>query len=214
MIKRMIHNIRYRSRLTKFEQMMMFLKVGPNDKLLEVGVANKEYSQVDNFLIKYYDYPDRITALGIGDLSEFRKRHPRIRAIGYNGRAFPFHDREFDIAHSNAVIEHVGSRDAQEFFLREIVRVSRRGMITTPNRYFIFETHTRVPFLHWLKEEWFDRFLKLIGKGWAAGEYMHLLGFRELDAMAKRAGIKNYRIIRNRFFGFTMTFSLIWNESN
>ena len=86
--------------------------------------------------------------------------------------------------------------------------------MTTPNRRFIFETHTRVPFMHWMGKEWFDRFLKVIGKGWAAGGYMHLLSFRELDSMAKRAGIKNYRIIRNRFFGFTMTFSLIWNESN
>ncbi len=214
MIKRTIHNIRYRSRLTKFEQMMTFLKVGANDKLLEVGIAGREYSEVDNFLIKKFPYPKNITALGIGDLSEFRKRYPSLRAISYDGGIFPFHDKEFDIAHSNAVIEHVGSREAQECFLREIVRVSRRGMMTTPNRRFIFETHTRVPFMHWMGKEWFDRFLKVIGKGWAAGGYMHLLSFRELDSMAKRAGIKNYRIIRNRFFGFTMTFSLIWNESN
>ncbi len=179
-----------------------------------VGVANIEYSQIDNFLIKYYQFPDRITALGIGDLSEFRKRYPNIRAVSYDGRIFPFRDKEFDIAHSNAVIEHVGFRKAQEFFLKEIVRVSRRGMITTPNRYFIFETHTRIPFLHWLKKEWFDGFLRAIGKGWAAGEYMSLLSLRDIVSLAEGAGLKDYMIIKNRFMGFTMTFSLMWKEKD
>ncbi|MEK7679489.1 MAG: methyltransferase domain-containing protein [Deltaproteobacteria bacterium] len=214
MFKKIVNKVRHNSRLKKLKQVDECLRPSSVDAVLEVGVANIEYSQVDNFLIKKYNHPKNLTALGIGDLSEFRKRYPNIRVVSYDGGIFPFHDKEFDIAHSNAVIEHVGSREAQECFLREIVRVSRRGMMTTPNRRFIFETHTRVPFMHWMGKEWFDRFLKVIGKGWAAGGYMHLLSFRELDSMAKRAGIKNYRIIRNRFFGFTMTFSLIWNESN
>lgn len=214
MFRKVAEIIMHDSRTRKLDQFNGLLRPVATDKVLEVGIADVEYSPYDNFLIKRYLYPKNITAIGIGDLSEFRKRYPSVRVVTYDGRIFPFRDKEFDIAHSNAVIEHVGSRGAQEFFLREIVRVSRRGLITTPNRRFIFETHTRVPFMHWMGKESFDRFLKVIGKGWATGDYMNLLSFRELDSMAKRAGIKNYRIIRNRFFGFTMTFSLIWDESN
>ena len=214
MLKNIVNKIRYSSRIRKLKQVDEYLMPTSVDKVLEVGVANKEYSQVDNFLIKKYNYPDRITALGIGDLSEFRKRYPNIRAISYDGSIFPFRDREFDIAHSNAVIEHVGLREAQARFLSEIVRVSRRGLITTPNRYFIFETHTKIPFLHWLKKEWFDSFIMAIGKGRFTGENMNLMSFNDLDSMAKRIGLKNYRIIKNRFCGHTMTFSMIWNEKN
>ena len=42
----------------------------------EVGVANKEHSPVDNFLVKHYPYPEKITALGIGDLSGFKEMVP------------------------------------------------------------------------------------------------------------------------------------------
>lgn len=125
---------------------------------------------------------------------------------------FPFTDKCFDIAHSNAVIEHVGSFEAQEHFFKEMVRVSKRGMITTPNKYFPVETHTKVPLLHWMGKEKFDRFLTVIGKDWATGEYMYLLSERDLKLLVMRVGLTNYHIIRNRFVGFTMTFSLLWFE--
>jgi len=136
MLRKYIDRIRYSSRKKKLDQLFEYLSPNSKEKILEVGVANKEYSPVDNFLIRHYPFKDKITALGIGDLSEFRRRYPEIRTINYNGQTFPFTDREFDVAHSNAVIEHLGNADAQEEFLREIVRVSSRGMVTTPNKYF------------------------------------------------------------------------------
>lgn len=209
-MEKIINNIRFKSRLKKFNQLIALLKVGHSDRILEVGVANKEYSPVDNFFIKNYQHRGNITALGIGDLSEFRRNYPDIRALTYDGGRFPFNEGEFDIAHSNAVIEHVGLFEAQETFLKEMARVSKRGMITTPNRHFPVETHTRVPLLHWMDKQTFDRFLKFIGKGWASGEYMRLLSRKDLETLAKNAGLKNYRIIKNRFLGFSMTFSLVW----
>ena len=173
-------------------------------------MADEECSPVDNFIIKNYRYKDNITALGIGELAEFKKNYPAVRAVTYGGREFPFDDNEFDIAHSNAVIEHVGGFEAQKIFLSEIVRVSKRGMITTPNRGFPIETHTRVPLLHWMGKENFDKFLRLIGKDFAIGDYMYLLGKADLKRLASAVGLKNYRIIRNRLFGMTMTFTLIW----
>ena len=43
-------------------------------------------------------------------------------------------------------------------FLQELMRVARHGYVTTPNRYFPVETHTRVPLLHiLLPKRIFDR---------------------------------------------------------
>lgn len=196
--------------MKKLDQLLTILKPIPAGKILEVGVADKEYSPVDNFLIKNYPYHNRITALGIGDLSEFRSNYPDITAVSYDGKSFPFDDYAFDIAHANAVIEHVGPLEAQAVFLKEMARVSGCGMITTPNKYFPIETHTRIPLLHWLDGPLFDMVSRFIGKGWASGGYMHLLGRKDIEKLAKAAGLKNYRIIKNRFCGFTMTFSLIW----
>jgi len=71
--------------------------------------------------------------LEFGDLLEFRRNYPEIPEISYDGKVFPFRDRQFDIVHANAVIERVGPFEAQGIFLREMVRVSKRGMISTPN---------------------------------------------------------------------------------
>lgn len=208
-----IDRIRYKSRMAKFNLIMNFFKPGPADRFLEVGVANKEYSIIDNFVIKVYPYRENITALGVGDFSKFNAKYPDVNTFTYDGTSFPFLDKYFDIAHSNAVIEHVGPFRSQELFIKEIVRVSKRGMITTPNKYFPIETHTKLPILHWLRKERFDRCLRWLGKDWAAGEYMFLLGEKDLVLLAESAGIKNYRLIKNRFLGLTMTFSLMWGLS-
>jgi hypothetical protein len=208
-----IEQIRHRSRLRKYYQLIDLLKPSDNDTILEVGVANKEYSNVDNFIIKQYPYQERITALGIGDLSLFRLSHQHVRAVTYDGQQFPFDDDTFTIAHANAVIEHVGPRALQKAFLREMVRVSERGMITTPNRFFPIETHTKIPLLHMFGKNVFDAILKMIGKAWAADGYMHLLGIKDLDELARASGLTDYRIIRNKLFFFTMTFTLVWSKN-
>lgn len=214
MLTYLIGNIREQSRKSKLNQFFTFLGPTPDSTILEVGIANKEYSPEDNFLVKHYLYGHkRITALGIGDLSKFEEKYPNIPAISYDGKIFPFKNNQFDIAHSNAVIEHVGSFEAQELFLKEITRVSKRGMLTTPNRYFPIEVHTKVPIFHWMGKKYFDCFLKLIGKKWATGDYMNLVTEKDLRLLVESAGINNHRIIRNRFMGLTMTLTLLWSDN-
>jgi SAM-dependent methyltransferase len=70
--------------------------------------------------------------------------------VACDGRALPFPDGSFDLVLSNAVIEHVGDKEDQERFVREHSRVAQRYVITTPNRYFPVESHTRRLFVHWL----------------------------------------------------------------
>jgi SAM-dependent methyltransferase len=65
-------------------------------------------------------------------------------------RALPFADGEFDVVFSNAVIEHVGGPERQRQMVSEALRVGRRVFITTPNRRFPVEVHTRLPLVHWL----------------------------------------------------------------
>ena len=68
----------------------------------------------------------------------------------------PFADGSFDLVFSNSVIEHVGSRQAQEQFAREIARVGRAYWVQTPDRYFPVETHLLTPLVHWLLKRWSD----------------------------------------------------------
>src|SRR6185369_936625 len=102
-----------------------------------------------NYVARHYPWPGRLTALGLGDMSGFRALHPELCVVSYEGGRFPFDDRAFDIVHSNAVIEHVGSDERQLSFLSEVFREGRSGMVWTTNRLFPIETHTLLPFVHW-----------------------------------------------------------------
>ena len=137
-----------------------------------------------------------------------------VKAGRYAGGAFPFADNEFDVCWSNAVIEHVGTHERQVLFLREIARVGRRAYITTPNRFFPVEVHTRIPLLHYLPKPWFDAILRRIGKEWAAGDYMYLLSLSELKAELREAGTERFKIFRNRLLGFTLDFVVVVEPGN
>jgi SAM-dependent methyltransferase len=69
--------------------------------------------------------------------------------VAGNGLQLPFADGAFDLVVSNAVIEHVGGLDEQVVFVAEHRRVGRHWVITTPNRWFPVESHTRVMLRHW-----------------------------------------------------------------
>lgn len=96
-------------------------------------------------------------------------------------QALPFGDGEFDVVFSNAVIEHVGGRERQRRLVSEALRVGRRIFLTTPNRLFPLEVHTRLPFVHWLPDEASDRVYALLGR--AAGTDLHLLSRRTLVSL-------------------------------
>ena len=213
-IEKAASSISARSRRKKLDQFVRFVAPAPHDTLVDVGVNTEEYSEIDNYLEKCYSHPENITAVGFGDFSRFRERYPKIKTLEGDGRALPFGDNSFDIGYSNAVIEHVGSSPAdQQQFLSELVRVSKRGYLTTPNRHFPIELHTRTPLLHLLlPKKMFDAFLVFIGKKWATGDYMHLLSEKDVRSLFANAKISNYTLIRNRFFYLPMTFTVIWHK--
>lgn len=70
-----------------------------------------------------------------------------------DGCALPYPDSSFDWVFSNAVLEHVGNREKQNQFASEIQRVARVGyFVSTPNRHFLVDPHTYLPFYHFLPD--------------------------------------------------------------
>lgn len=72
------------------------------------------------------------------------------RFLVADGRNLPFADRQFDLVHSNSVIEHVGSFEDQRRFAAEMFRCGNSIYVQTPNRWFFVEPHLITVFLHWL----------------------------------------------------------------
>ena len=158
-----------RSRRRKLELFLDELQPTANTSVLDVGADELAFGEGDgcgtlNFFEEHYPWPERITALGLHDGAGFRARYPTIGYVQGDACALPFADGEFDIIFSNAVIEHVGGRDRQRQLVAEALRVGRRAFITTPNRRFPIEVHTRLPLVHWLPDAVAHRVYNGVGK--------------------------------------------------
>src|SRR5215210_4169574 len=163
------------------------LRPGPETTIVDVGVGDTGFETEPgvalshNFCEAMYPWPERITAVSDVPLPNFAQEFPEIAPVTASGTNLPFADDSFDIAFSNAVLEHVGGREDQRRFVQELCRVASRVFVSTPNRRFPVEVHTLVPFLHWLPRGPRDRaFAALRRDAWRGVE---LLNSRELLAL-------------------------------
>lgn len=202
-----------RNRRKKLQLFLDTMRPLVHDTILDVGVNTIEYSHHDNLLEKQYAHPQKITAVALDEVSPFVARYPDIKVVQADGRNLPFKDNQFTIGYSNAVLEHVGSSSQQLAFIKELYRVSRKGYLAIPNKYFPIEVHTRIPLAHLIfPKRWFDRLATAVGKSWAAGDYIRFLGERELRSLLSNAGIAHPRIYRQRLLGLTLTLVATWEK--
>ncbi|MGH3111253.1 MAG: class I SAM-dependent methyltransferase [Gaiellaceae bacterium] len=175
-----------RSRKRKLDLFLDELHPTPETTVLDVGADELAFGEGDgcatlNFFEELYPWPEQITALGLQDGSGFRARYPRIPYVQGDACALPFADGQFDVVFSNAVIEHVGGRERQRLLVLEALRVGRRVFLTTPNRRFPLEVHTRLPFVHWLPDRLSHNVYDALGKDFAKD--VHLLSPRSFAAL-------------------------------
>lgn len=115
-------------------------------------------------------------------LSAHASAPERSEMVLGDGSNLPLADGCADLVLSDNVLEHVpvGQRRA---FVREMLRVSRRGfMLTTPNYWFPFEPHYHVPLLQFVPAAVRGRLLKLFDFGFVrdGGDPIELLSAAEL----------------------------------
>ena len=185
--------ISLRSRRRKFGLFMETMAPTAETTVLDVGVddftfgdrsVNEGSCETLNFFEDMYPWPERLTAVGLHEGERFRAGYPKATYVQANALELPFEDGAFDIVFSNAVIEHVGGEAEQRRFVAEALRVGRRAFITTPNRWFPVEVHTRLPLVHWLPDAAAHRAYDLARKPWAKGN--RLLGPRSLAELFPR----------------------------
>lgn len=172
------------------------------EKVLDLGATPDESLIESNLFDKEYPYKSMVTVASIEDCSSIVEKYSLKNFVKLDGsNKLPFADKEFDLLHCNAVLEHVG-RNNQQFFINECLRISKKVFLTTPNRYFPIEMHTFFPLLHWLPWPIFQFFVKILSKNgdfFSKTENLFLLGSRDIAKFKVNSPIKISYI---RTFGF------------
>jgi hypothetical protein len=181
------------------------------DEVIDVGVTADRAYAMNNYFEYLYPHKHRITATGVEPESDLPARYPGLKYAQVTPGRIPFPDGAFDIVHSSAVIEHVGSRERQAEFLSELWRISRRALfVTTPNRWFPIEFHTVLPFVHWLPAAAFRPVLRALGRDfYAAEENLNLLDRRALLKMAQQCGMRAPHVYGAPLFGWESNLALV-----
>jgi SAM-dependent methyltransferase len=186
-VRRLAARVSLWNRSRKMDLFFRAISPTAETRVVDVGVGDTGFATEcglaasHNFFEAMYPWPERITAVSDVPLPRFAQEFPQVETVTADGRELPFPDAAFDVAFSNAVVEHVGGRDDQRRFVHELCRVAERVFISTPNRWFPIETHTLVPLVHWLPRRPRDRIFATLGRDrW---EGVELLGAQDLLAL-------------------------------
>lgn len=180
----------------------------PDSNILDVGITNNEHNDYINIFLNKFRFRDsQYVGLAVESMEIIRKKNPGKRFVEYSGGEFPFDDNEFDWVFSNAVIEHVGSRNRQLQFINEMVRVARNVFFTTPNRFFPIEPHTNTMFRHWFNQS-FYKWCKINRPYWNENNLL-LLGKKDILNLLEKSNVNQYMIKSNRILGYPMTYTIV-----
>ena len=181
-----------------FAAFMNSIKPTLDTRVLDLGITSDEIHVESNFFEKWYPYKDMLVCAGVEDGKYLEKKYQGVRFVQITpNEKLPFEDQEFDIVFSNAVIEHVGTKRNQCFFLREVFRVSKTFFMTTPNRWFPIEHHTGLPLLHFLPLTTFRFLLRSIGFDfYAVEENLNPLSRRSFINLFPNPDKVNIRTVR------------------
>src|SRR5260370_23658338 len=134
-------------------------------RILKVGGVGTDWAFAEQFE-SLYEHLTRLPAAAFlcPKCKDYRHSFPGVKALVFNGCALPFRDKSFDVVYSNAVIEHLAGRYAQQRFAAEVVRVDRGWFVTTPTFYYPVEPHYHLPLVQFLPQRWHRSLVKGLGR--------------------------------------------------
>ena len=199
-----------KKRFEIFQILKKNFKLNRLTKILDVGTTPSIKSH-ENIIINKFKWKKNISCLSNQSLNKLKNYHPLISFFKGDGRKMNFKKNKFDIVFSSATIEHVGSFNNQLKFINECFRVSKNLIfITTPNRNFPIDFHTRLPFIHLFPKKIHRGILKFFGENYLSKESnLNLLTENDLISICKINKISNFKIVKIKLFFFVSNLILI-----
>lgn len=199
-------------RIEMFNILKKKINIYKLNHMLDVGTTNDVQLKSSNILCNMLDVIPIHKSL-----SNQAIKNKRFKLCIKKSITSTFSKREIsqlksDMVISSATIEHVGSFKNQILTLDNMIKFSKKYVvITTPNRFFPIEVHTKLPFIHWLPKNIFRKILLLLRIRYFADEKnLNLLNKKELNEILNNFSKKIiFKIYNIRLLGFVSNFLVI-----
>jgi len=152
---------------------------------LDIGTTSDDKNSSSNIIIKNIENIKKFKCISDQEIKSkffFKKLRKSITEKFSENELYKFSS---DIVISSATIEHVGSALNQKKMIENIIKLTKKVfVITTPNRFYPIELHTKIPLIHWLPKSIYRKILKFLGLSFhAKEENLNLLSVNELKKM-------------------------------
>jgi|TARA_Y100000389_G_scaffold168335_1_gene173946 ubiquinone/menaquinone biosynthesis C-methylase UbiE len=213
-INSFLRKLLLKNRLKIFDLFMNKLKPSNETKILDVGTT-PVIEDGENIILNNYQWVENISSISNQDCSLLNKKYKNCNFYLGDAKKMEFNDNTFDIVHCSATIEHVGNRINQKKVISELYRVCKNHVfLTTPNKYFPIEMHTKIPFLHYLPKKIYRVILKIIGLNfYSLEENLNLLNTSDLKKMCNELKIKRYNFYYNKLLFMKSNIILVISKS-
>jgi 2-polyprenyl-3-methyl-5-hydroxy-6-metoxy-1,4-benzoquinol methylase len=209
--KNIFEKIVNEARKNFFNILRINTKYNKNKSIIDIGTT-PSVNEYQNIILSKIKNNKNVTCLSNLDCEILYKKYPNIKKIILgDGRKNNLPDNSFDIVHSNATIEHVGSKKNQLKFIKECIRISKKyTFIQTPNRFYPIDFHTILPLIHWLPKNIHRKILQILGLNFYSLEKnLNLLSEQDLKRLCKELNISNFKIIKYKLFFMTSNLILL-----
>jgi hypothetical protein len=152
---------------------------------LDIGTTGDEKNASSNTVIRNIKNVQRFKCLSDQVIKSNFFYKKLKKSITENLSREELYEFSSDLVISNATIEHVGGQLKQKKMVENIIKLTKKiFIITTPNRFYPIELHTKIPLLHWFPKPIYRKILKIIGLSFYSNEEnLNLVGVSELKEM-------------------------------
>ena len=199
-------------RMEMFKLVRKKINISKINDLLDIGTTNDSKLSSSNFFCRMFDKIPKHKSISNQKINNSRFERCLKKSITSNFSKKEINILKSDLVVSSAVIEHVGNFKNQTNKVRNMIQLSKKYIIiTTPNRFFPVEVHTKLPLIHWLPKKMFRKILLSLRMDYFACEKnLNLLDIIELKKILDTfSGEISYKIYNIRFLYFVSNFLVI-----
>jgi len=207
--EKIYRKILFRERISILNIILRNITISSNDSFLDVGTTPLLLKE-ENIIFRVFNKFKSFTSVSNQNCNILKKKYPKLKLVHSSIFDYNIKSKIYDIVYSSATIEHVGNLSSQKKFVKILYKLSKKFLIiTTPNKYFPLDFHSKVLFLHYFPKL-FRFFLEFCGEKFLSKEKnLNLLSKCDLINICRDLNIRNYKIYTNFLFFIPANYIII-----